>query len=196
MKDQDIYLKKKEIHSNSTHTDHLFKWFIYQPTNHNTILTEAIMLITLDKNLGSFCSKWMNRPLAMIIRMQGITKMHTSMEDDIFCIGYIFFYSFSYFIYLFLHQTISIFKRKTKTSFISINDITMDINNLQIWYRIKWYVASGSLCNFCIILGQRLQSRKSFFLVVARERRDSIFPQYNYESAALKPASAGSLEER
>ena len=47
----------------------------------------------------------------MIIRMQGITKMHTSMEDDIFCIGYIFSYSFSYFIYLVLHQTISIFKR-------------------------------------------------------------------------------------
>ena len=90
------------------HSYNLFKWFIYQPTNHNTILTEAIMLITLDKNLGSFCSKWMNRPLAMIIRMQGITKMHTSMEDDIFCIGYIFFYSFSYFIYLILHQTISI----------------------------------------------------------------------------------------
>ena len=98
----------KYICAISMHSYHLFKWFIYQPTNHNTILTEAIMLITLDKNLELFCSKWMNRPLAMIIRMQGITKMHTSMEDDIFCIGYIFFYSFSYFIYLILHQTISI----------------------------------------------------------------------------------------
>ena len=42
--------------------------------------------------------------------------MHTSMEDDIFCIGCIFSYSFSYFIYLVLHQTISIFKRITNNS--------------------------------------------------------------------------------
>ena len=103
------HIFEKEIHSNfEIYLRNLFKWFVYQPTNHNTILIEAIMLITLDKNLELFCSKWMNRPLAMIIRMQGITKMHTSMEDDIFCIGYIFFYSFSYFIYLILHQTISI----------------------------------------------------------------------------------------
>ena len=47
--------------------------------------------------------------------------------------------------------TIFLCYAKTKTSFTSINDNTMDIKNLQIWYRIKWYVVSGSLCNFCII---------------------------------------------